>query len=90
MNSEIEKNIEVKGESFKVTATPQQEGNYQYNMGKDNFTYANRSTKGKVRTFKPDRFNVIGRRDAGFSQVAILSVVIAIAVLVIAYFAFRF
>lgn len=94
MNNEIERNIEVEGESYKVTATPQeissQENNYnyQYNMGRDNYTFANRPTRGKVRTLR--RFDAVGRKDAGFTQVAILSVVICIALLVIAYFAFRF
>ena len=94
MNNEIEKNVDIGGASYKVTATLEENNNqknynYQYNMGRDNYTFANRPSRPKVRTLRRD-MNVVGRKDAGFSQVAILSVVVCIAILVIAYFAFRF
>ena len=90
----IEENIKFDdGEEASIIIEPKNAGSL--NMGKRNFKIANemRNTKRGFR-FNIRRDNIfrrdIGVRSHGFAQIAALSLIVAIAGIVVAYLAFRY
>ena len=91
MNNLSKKVIDDEGNEEIVVATS--DDNYKVSLG-SNYTLANHNEKKQnklVKKFKGSLLGAdIGVKSSGFSSIAILATVIALAVLVVMYFIWRF